>query len=530
MKYIIVTGGIISGIGKGITASSIGLLFKSKGINVTAIKIDPYINIDAGTMSPYEHGECYVLADGGEVDLDLGNYERFLDIELTKNHNITTGKIYNNVINKERNGDYLGKTVQIIPHITNEIKNWIKKVSIIPVNKNQTPEICIVEIGGTIGDIETASFIEAVRQMSLESVNDNFCFIHVSMIIDNGDLKTKPTQHSVAKLRSLGILPDFLVMRTSKMLLDNEKRKLNMFCQVPKEHIISNIDIPNVYYVPSVFKRQRICEKIEKILGLEIDNPYELNKYNCILDYFDSKYEKIKLTIAGKYTGSQDTYLSLIKAIEHASFKIKINVEIAWHNTEDDLHSNSELKLSDGIIIPGGFGTRGIQGKINIAKYARINNIPLLGICLGMQTMVVEFSHNIKLNGYSTEWDQKTNIPLIDILPNQTDIKGGTMRLGDYKTTLKSNTQVSNLYKKEIITERHRHRYEVNNTYVDIMEKNGLKFVGTSNNGKLMEIIELDEHPFYIGCQFHPEFKSKYDNPHPLFIGLLESMLNKKKC
>nr|QBK89372.1 MAG: CTP synthetase [Mimivirus LCMiAC02] len=543
MKYIIITGGIISGLGKGITSSSIGLLLKSRGINVTAIKIDPYLNIDAGTMSPFEHGECYVLGDMTECDLDIGNYERFLGLELTKYHNITTGKIYQSVINKERNGEYLGKTVQIVPHITNEIQSCIKKAAVIPVDNNKnSPEVCLIEVGGTIGDIETSPFIEAIRQMAADGEKNQFCFVHVSMIIDNGELKTKPTQHSVAILRTLGIIPNFLVLRTPRMLDAKMKKKLKIFCQISEDNIISNIDMPNIYYVPDLFKSQNICEKIGKVLDIKFNNTYQLKDYYKVLNHYESDLPELNLIMAGKYVcrlaprplhkvGSNDTYLSLIRAIDHASFSVGVKINIIWLNTEDidncEIETNIEIKnmleKCHGVIILGGFGKRGTAGKIKIAKYTRGNKIPILGICLGLQVMVVEFARSIGINCSSTEWDSKTEHPIIDILPGQTDIMGGSLRLGNYTTKLKKESKVYKLYGKENIVERHRHRYEVNNKYVDILEKNGLYFVGKSKNGQLMEIVELKDHPFYIGVQYHPEFKSRYNTPHPLFIGLLNS-------
>lgn len=534
MKYIVITGGVISGLGKGITASSIGLLLKSRGLNVTAIKIDPYLNVDAGTMSPYEHGECYVLADGGEGDLDLGNYERFLDIDLTKDHNITTGKIYQSVINKERNGDYLGKTVQIIPHITNEIQEWIERVTQIKVNNNFENDVCIIELGGTIGDMETAPYIEALRQLSFKVGKHNLCFVHVSLIVNNGEPKTKPTQQNIATLRSLGIIPNILVLRTDSIVSDEIKQKLNMFCHVDPDNIISNINVPNIYYVPQTFKDQQVCEKIGKILALNFPMKYEINKsfidYTNVINYFNKREncEIVKVLIAGKYTGSQDTYLSLIRAVEHAAIYTDIYVHINWLDTETiedhNIDVSNKLKEYHCIIIPGGFGHRGTEGKIKVATYARKNNIPLLGICLGMQVMVIEYAQHIGIkNATSLEWDNKLEgSNIIDILPNQTGIKGGTMRLGNYQTFLDNKSFVREIYGKNEIIERHRHRYEVNNTFVDILEQNGLRFSGKSNNNSLMEIIELDKNDFYIGCQFHPEYKSRYNVPHPLFVGLLK--------
>jgi len=530
MKYIVVTGGIISGLGKGITASSVGLLLKERGLNITSIKIDPYLNIDAGTMSPYEHGECYVLKDGGEVDLDLGNYERFLNIDLGKYHNITTGKIYKRVLDKERHGKYLGKTVQVIPHLTDEIQNWIIDVAQKSVDDDKKPDVCIIEVGGTVGDIETAPFIEALRQLSLKLDRSDICFIHVSMIINNGEQKTKPTQHSVSTLRTLGIFPDILVLRTKNYLSDEIKNKLSRFCNINKEHIISNVNVPTIYYVPKIFAEQNICEVVQEIMDLKLNSMYKYS-YGKIIEHFENDYDKYKLIIAGKYTGSQDTYLSLIRAIEHASFQLKMHIEIVWLDSEKLDDSDDDLiKLEecDGIIIPGGFGSRGIKGKKKVAKYARINNIPLLGICLGLHVMIAELVQFYGLDGDSTEW-WSTSHPVVDILPGQTGILGGTMRLGNYKTILNKKSLTHKLYGTDTIVERHRHRYEVNNKYIDFIESNGLIFVGKNEDGKLMEIAELDKtynHPFYIGCQFHPELISRNEKAHPLFIGLLQSMKN----
>jgi CTP synthase len=529
MKYVVITGGVISGLGKGITASSVGLLLKSTGLNVTAIKIDPYLNIDAGTMSPYEHGETYVLDDAGETDLDMGNYERFLDINLTKNHNITTGKIYSSVITKERNGEYLGKTVQIIPHITDEIQQWIRRTSCIPVNK-ETPDVCIIEVGGTVGDIEVSPFIEALRVMQLDPT-DKFCFVHVSLVIDNGELKTKPTQDSVAKLRSLGITPDLLVLRTPIMLTDDTVNKLTTFCHINKECIISNTDVKNIYYVPDTFKKQNICDPIAAKLGLTI-NDYDLSEYYKIIEYYDTKHTNKRVVgIAGKYTGSPDTYLSLIRAIEHAAFYTNTEIQTRWLNTEHI--DETELKGCDCLIIPGGFGSRGIQGKLDVARYAREQKVPTLGICLGLQVMVIDCwnalnNYNDEQKGVSSEWTDlmtDTSNKIIDILPDQTGVKGGTMRLGSYLTNLLPESTVSRIYGATVINERHRHRYEVNNSYIDQIESFGLKVTGKSGvaKGELVEVVELVDHPYYIGCQYHPEYKSRYNRPHPLFIGLLQA-------
>lgn len=531
MKYIVVTGGVISGIGKGITSSSIAILFKEMGFVVTMIKIDPYLNIDAGTMSPFEHGECFVLEDGGECDLDLGNYERFLNINLTRNHNITTGRIYQRVISKERNGDYLGSTVQVVPHITDEIMLQIRTASVIPIN-GKIPQICVIEVGGTIGDIEGLPFIEALQQMRLNP-DDSFCYVHVAMAINNPDPKTKPIQHSISTLRSRGIFPDLLVVRwhDNDLMPKEIKEKLHRMCQIATEDIITNPDVDSIYSVPGVFNQQDICARISSPLKI---SPVErrTDPFLSILSRLGGKW-KIKIGIVGKYTNlsvgkAPDTYLSLVRAIEHAGFSLNVNPEICWIDSENV--KESELGNYDCFIIPGGFGSRGIPGKLLVTKYARENNVPILGICLGMQIMVVDCFNNLSGNiGCSSEWKEIISDPdphyVVDILPDQTGVKGGTMRLGSYETTL-YKSKVMDLYRSSTITERHRHRYEVNNECVDILEIYGLKFVGTSrgsNGNELMEICELDDHPFYIGCQFHPEYKSRVEVPHPLFVGLLSA-------
>ena len=541
MKYVIVTGSVISGLGKGITASSIGLLLKSQGFRVTAIKIDPYLNVDAGTMSPYEQGECYVLQDGGETDLDLGNYERFLGISLTKDQNITTGKIYSSVIHKERAGKYLGKTVQIVPHITNEIKDWIKRTSNIPViNDNMVADYCIIELGGVIGDLETNPFIEALRQMAFYDKEKCF-FVHVGLVLDGlgKEIKTKPMQHSIAILRQLGIFPDLLVIRSKNKLPEYILDKLSLFCHIDKTNIISNYDTPNIYYVPNIFLEQHVTQKICKKFK-ELSPNFKLEHYFKVLDYFnrlDSK-KKVRLVIAGKYVGFQDTYLSLIRAIEHASIYLDVYTEIHWLNTEDEDMINN-IGSYDGIIIPGGFGDRGILGKLLVCKYARKNDIPLLGICLGLQVMVTD-SYNMTHCGKSEEW---TNIMLNDLdkdydnvvhilLEQDSDKIGGTMRLGNYVAKLKEGTKVRQLYNVDEIVERHRHRYEVNNDYLDILEKNGLTISGVSDykNINLVEIVERPDLKFFVGCQFHPEYNTSYERAHPLFIGLIQSMMNLSKA
>lgn len=538
MKYIVVTGGVISGIGKGITSSSIGLLFQSMGYVVSMIKIDPYLNVDAGTMSPYEHGECFVLGDGGECDLDLGNYERFLNVNLTRNHNITTGRIYANVISKERNGEYLGATVQVVPHITDEIMDQISKTSQLPIN-GKHPDICIIEVGGTIGDIEGLPFIESLQQMRSQS-DDLFCFIHVAMAINNPEPKTKPIQHSISTLRSRGIFPDLLVIRSSEQLPQDIKQKLHRLCQINILDIISNPNVSHIYEVPGVFNDQNICTRIGNRLNLPIKAIP--NPYSNIIKYYLAEKKSIHMGIVGKYISTNnvkapDTYLSLTHAIEHAAMSLNVKVLIDWLDS-DNIDINT-LPKYDCFIIPGGFGSRGIIGKLTVTKFARENKIPILGICLGMQIMVVEYYNRFcGVNGCSREWSDIMSSPqdqlhyIIDILPDQNNIMGGTMRLGDYTTVL-SPSNVMNYYNSDVIVERHRHRYEVNNKYVPELENAGLKFIGRStlnispdkSQQELMEIIELPNHPFYIGSQFHPEYKSRYETPHPLFVALLQSCL-----
>jgi CTP synthase len=520
MKYIVVTGGVVSGLGKGICASSIGLILKSFGYTITAIKIDPYLNIDAGLMSPGEHGECYVLEDGGETDIDLGNYERFLDINLTKDHNITTGKIYNNVISKERHGKYLGKSVQIVPHLTDEIQIWIDYVSKLLIN-NKTPDFCIIEIGGTIQDMENAPFIEAIRQMSLNSEHQ-FCFIHVSLIIDNQELKTKPTQQSVASLRTLGIIPNILILRTPRNLNAELMNKLSIQCHIPQSNIIFNTNVPNIYYVPHNFIQQKLMDKILYHFRMNNVPMPNYNPYYSILNHFHKNKSSLNITIAGKYTNMTDAYLSIIRALDHASFLLGIGINIKWLNTENPI----VIKDTHAVIIPGGFGNRAIRGKLEVARICRKYKIPMLGICLGMQVMICELLQDNMIDAESTEWNPKTPNPVIHILPNQNEVYGGTMRLGNYTTYIHNNTKTLSIYNNNNnIVERHRHRYEFNNSYTETLNKLGMTISGINKEHNLVEIVEIIDHPFYIGCQFHPEYSSKNNYPHPLFVGLLKACL-----
>ncbi|RLN00691.1 hypothetical protein C2845_PM06G02850 [Panicum miliaceum] len=557
MKYVLVTGGVVSGMGKGVTASSIGVLLKACGLRVTSIKIDPYLNTDAGTMSPFEHGEVFVLDDGGEVDLDLGNYERFLDIKLTRDNNITTGKIYQSVIDKERRGDYLGKTVQVVPHITDEIQEWIERVAMNPVDGTEEPaDVCVIELGGTIGDIESMPFIEALGQFSYRAGPGNFCLVHVSLVpVLNvvGEQKTKPTQHSVRGLRGLGLIPDILACRSTQPLEEHVKVKLAQFCHVPIPNIINLHDVTNIWHIPLLLRDQKAHEAILKVLDLQwyiIGPKYKLNCVGKIprepklAEWTDraSKCDKcqtpVRIAMVGKYTGLSDSYLSVLKALLHASVALNRKLVVDWVPSCDLEDSTAEetpdayekawksLKGADGVLVPGGFGDRGVQGKILAAKYARENNVPYLGICLGMQIAVIEFARSImKLNGAnSTEFDPSTKTPCVIFMPEGSKTHmGATMRLGSRRTYFQVNKcKSAKLYgNASYVDERHRHRYEVNPDMVPEFEKAGLSFVGRDESGRRMEIIELPTHRFFVGAQFHPEFKSRPGKPSPLFLGLI---------
>jgi CTP synthase len=525
MKFVIVTGGVISGLGKGITASSIGVLLKNYGFQVTAIKIDPYLNVDAGTMSPFEHGECYVLDDGGETDLDLGNYERFLNITLTNKNSITTGKVYQSVITQERNGDYLGKTVQIVPHITDKIQELIKEASKIKVYPNQKENnICLIELGGTIGDIESMPFVEALRQLKFKSNIDDLCFIHLSLAptIGSGEVKTKPTQHSIKTLLSLGISPDMICLRCSTEISQEIRQKISMFGQVTPDNIFINPDVDSIYDVPLIFNKQSISEKILTKLNLSSDiNPTnELDKWNQYALYFKNVFPKITIAIVGKYTKLKDSYLSVVRALEHASFYNKKKLEIKWINSES--FTEKDIKNIDGVVIPGGFGTRGTDGMIKIAEYCRTQDIPLLGICLGLQIIIIEMARNIcnKPNANSTEFDNNTDYPVIDIIEKESLLKmGGTLHLGRKKTVLTKNNVYPSVTNE--IFERHRHRYRINPIYKQELQNNGLDILGTDETGDRIDVISVKNKKYLIGTQFHPEFNSKPEKPNPAFISLL---------
>ena len=524
MKYIVITGGVLSGLGKGITASSIGRLLKSRGFKVTAIKIDPYLNCDAGTMNPFQHGEVFVLEDGGEVDLDLGNYERFLDTNLTSAHNITTGKAYKTVIEKERRGEYLGETVQIIPHITNEIRSEIKNVA----NKSGA-DLVIIEVGGTVGDIESMPFLEAVRQLHIEVGHENLLFIHTTLIPVMGvvgEQKTKPTQHSVKQLREIGIQPDIIVGRGSKLLEESTKQKISLFCDVPVNAVVSAPDAGCIYEIPLMLERQGVTDYILKKFGTP-PIQQDLDEWKTFVHKINNPRKEVDIAIVGKYTNLKDSYISHLEAFKHVSAALEVKVNIIWVEA-DDIEKGiiDGLEKAQGIIIPGGFGVRGSEGKIFAARHARENNKPFLGICLGFQLAVIEYCRNvIGLENANSSELKNTEHPVVDLLPEQKLIKdmGATMRLGTHPIIIDENTKVETFYNATEIYERHRHRYEINPNYIDMIEKNGLRFSGKSLDGKRMEIAELKDHPFYIASQFHPEFKSRPGKPSILHLELVKA-------
>ena len=529
MKYIFVTGGVVSGLGKGITAASLGRLLKNRGYKVTIQKFDPYINVDPGTMSPYEHGEVFVTDDGAETDLDLGHYERFIDENLTKNSSVTTGRIYLNVINKERRGDYLGKTVQVIPHITNEIKDHIYGF------EGSDIDIVITEIGGTVGDIESLPYLEAIRQVGIEKNPEDVLYIHVTLlpiVAGSNELKSKPTQHSVKELQSLGIKPDILVCRSECDIDDNMKEKISLFCNVTKDAVIPNLTADNLYAVPINLEKEGLARVAAKKLNLK--NIEANNKaWESMLTEIRKIDKSVKIAIVGKYVRLHDSYLSVSEALRHGGFANYAHVEIGYVDSGEITRKNvaSMLEGYDGILVPGGFGMRGIDGKLEAIKYARENNIPFLGICLGMQLTVVEFARNVLgwNDANSTEFDEITAHPVIHIMDSQLGVtqKGGTMRLGAYPCLIKDDTKAKTIYKERIISERHRHRYEYNNSFKEDFEKAGLICSGTSPDGNLVEIVEYNKHPFFIAGQFHPEFKSRPDKPAPLFVAFIKAAMNK---
>ncbi len=529
-KYIFITGGVVSGLGKGITAASLGRLLKCRGLKVAAQKLDPYLNIDPGTMSPFQHGEVFVTEDGAETDLDLGHYERFIDENLNKFSNLTSGKVYWNVLNKERNGEYLGKTVQIIPHVTDEIKNMIYNVE-----KTTNPDIIITEIGGTIGDIESQPFIEAIRQISYEIGKENCLFIHITLVpfIEcSKEYKTKPTQHSVKELQSLGISPNIIITRTDGEIDEDIKNKIALFCNVKSDCIINNTTLPILYECPIMLHNNGLDNIVCRELNLttkEID----LTEWNTMLDKIRNRKHTTKIAIVGKYVKLHDAYLSVVESLYHAGYECGTKIEIEWVDCEKITSlevAKQTFKECNGILIPGGFGDRGIEGKVVTAQYARTSKVPYLGICLGMQIAVIEYARNVcnLENANSKEFSTLNENLVIDLLPNQKDKpKGASMRLGSYPCKIKENTLMHSLYQSDLITERHRHRYEFNNNFRYIFEKNNLTICGTSPDDNIVEAIEIKDHPFYIGVQFHPEFKSRPNKAHPLFIGFIKNSLAK---
>ena len=528
MKYIFVTGGVVSGLGKGITAASLGRLLKARGYKVASQKLDPYINIDPGTMSPYQHGEVFVTDDGAETDLDLGHYERFIDENLNKFSNLTTGKVYWNVLNKERNGEYLGQTVQVIPHITGEIKSFIYSVG-----AHNNADIVITEIGGTIGDIESQPFIEAIRQVSMEQGRENCCFIHVTLvpyISGSCEFKSKPTQHSVKELQGMGIVPDIIVARVDAPLPDDIKKKIAMFCNVESDCVIENRTLPLLYEAPAMLEGENLSSIVCRKLGLS-PREIDLSDWNAMLRRAKSCDKKVRIALVGKYVQLHDAYLSVAEALAHAGFENGAKVEIDWVDSEELTPESAPRALqgADGILVPGGFGGRGIEGKIAAAKYARENDVPYLGICLGMQTAVIEFARNVLgiSDADSSEFSPAGAHSVIDIMPDQLGVKlGGTMRLGAYPCKVREGTKLYAAYGNALISERHRHRFEFNNDYRAAFEGAGMVLSGTSPDGRLVEAVEIPRNRFFVGVQFHPEFKSRPNAAHPLFREFVRAALN----
>lgn len=524
-KYIFITGGVVSGLGKGITAASLGRLLKSRGLKVTAQKLDPYLNVDPGTMNPVQHGEVFVTDDGAETDLDLGHYERFIDESLSQNSNLTSGRVYWKVISDERKGVYGGQTIQIIPHVTNEIKRYINR------NADTGADVCLVEIGGTVGDIESQPFLEAIRQFAVEAGRENCLFIHVTLVpylAASDELKSKPTQHSVKEMLSIGISPDIIVCRTEHPLTDDIRNKIALFCNVDKECVIENNNCDILYSVPMMLKEQHMDDVVIKKLGIECDEP-NLEDWENMLYALRNPKQTVKIAMVGKYVELHDSYISVNEALKHGGIETRSAVDIDWIDSEtlegDDVNLDDILGNVDGILVPGGFGSRGIEGKINACQYARTHGIPYLGICLGMQIAIIEFSrHVLGMNGAnSAEINPDTPFPVIDILPEQKEVTdmGGTMRLGQYPCTLNPESKSYELYGASMIYERHRHRYEVNNDYRNDLLSGGMIFAGTSPDNHIVEMVEIPNHPWFVACQFHPEFKSRPNKPHPLFRGFV---------
>ena len=531
-KYIFVTGGVVSGLGKGITAASLGRLLKARGLKVAAQKLDPYINVDPGTMSPYQHGEVYVTEDGAETDLDLGHYERFIDEDLNKYSNLTTGKVYWNVLNKERRGEYLGETVQVIPHITNEIKDFIYSVG-----SKTNADVVITEVGGTTGDIESQPFLEAIRQVGLEVGRENALYIHVTLVPylhGSEEHKTKPTQHSVKELQGMGISPDIIVLRCDEPLEESIFRKISLFCNVKPDCVIENITLPYLYEAPLMLEKSNFSSVVCRELNIDAPEP-DLDEWTELVHRIKNREKEVKIGLVGKYVQLHDAYLSVAEALRHAGYTLNTHIRIDWIDSENLTEANYEQELShlDGIIVPGGFGGRGIEGMILAAKYARENNVPYFGICLGMQIAVIEYARDVAgiKDAHSGEFDELCKNKVIDFMPGQSDNidKGGTLRLGAYPCVIKPGTTMERCYGKSEISERHRHRYEFNNDYRDILTQNGLTLSGLSPDGRLVETVELSDRPFYVGVQYHPEFKSRPNKAHPLFKGFIAAALEKSE-
>ncbi len=530
-KYIFVTGGVVSGLGKGITAASLGRLLKARGLKVAAQKLDPYINVDPGTMSPYQHGEVFVTEDGAETDLDLGHYERFIDENLNKFSNLTTGKVYWNVLNKERRGEFLGSTVQVIPHITDEIKAFVYRVG-----RQTDADVVITEIGGTIGDIESQPFLEAVRQIALEVGRENSLFIHVTLVpylSGSDEHKSKPTQHSVKELRGLGINPDIIVLRCDKHLEESIFRKIAMFCNVKPDCVLENITLPVLYEAPIMLEKENFSNIVCRELNIETPEP-DLKEWVEMVNQIKASDSLVKIALVGKYTELHDAYLSVVEALKHAGFHHNTQVEVRWVDSESIDEKSIKDIFSDihGIIVPGGFGDRGIEGMILAVKYARENNIPFFGICLGMQISVIEYARSVLgLDANSREFDDSCAAKVIDFMPGQSvEIsKGGTLRLGSFPCKIKDGTTLSRCYGTSLINERHRHRYEFNNDYRECFEAGGLTLAGLSPDNKLVEAVELSDRDFFVGVQYHPEFKSRPNRPHPLFLGFISASIKHSK-
>ncbi|WP_442602132.1 CTP synthase [Paenibacillus sp. KN14-4R] len=531
-KYIFVTGGVVSSLGKGITAASLGRLLKNRGLKVTIQKFDPYINVDPGTMSPYQHGEVFVTDDGAETDLDLGHYERFIDINLSKNSNVTTGKVYSSVITKERRGDYLGGTVQVVPHITNEIKDRVYRAG-----REAHSDVVITEIGGTVGDIESLPYLEAIRQIKSDIGRENVMYIHVTLIPylqAAGEIKTKPTQHSVKELRSIGIQPNIIVCRTEKALTEDTKSKLALFCDIDANAVIEARDAETLYEIPMMLRDQGMDDIVLNHLKITAPEP-DMTEWVKLIDVVKNLKHTTEIAIVGKYVALHDAYLSIVESLSHAGFDSNTSVNIRWVNAEEVYDHNVDELLAgvDGILVPGGFGDRGIEGKVSAIRYAREKKIPFFGICLGMQVAVIEYARNVaRLEGAnSSEINPTTAYPVIDLLPEQKDIEnlGGTMRLGLYPCKLVTGTIAEQCYNDELVYERHRHRYEFNNEYRDLIESAGLTISGTSPDGRLVEIVELKDHPWFLAVQFHPEFISRPNRPQPLFREFVKAALNGKR-